>query len=110
MAVPIELGKDVGTRISNGHTVVGTTAVQLMPDSILTLKGAVLRCPGASDASPNTDTIWLGGASVTADNDPKTGGMPILPGQAITIPILDPSELWLVSDAAAQDIAWILIS
>lgn len=83
-----------------GHTVVGVTPVQLCV-SFRTTRGILLRCPGSSDPTPNTVCVWVGDSRVTVGT-----GMPLPPGQAIIIPIDDPSQLYLISTAASQDVAW----
>jgi hypothetical protein len=83
-----------------GHTTVGLTAVKLC-ESFRANRGVLIRCPGSSDPTPNTVCVWVGGANVTTNT-----GMPLPPGQAIVIPIDDPSVLFLISTAADQDVAW----
>jgi len=89
-----------------GHTVVGATAVQLTALGFIFSKGLLLRAPGSDDGTPNTNFIWVGGAGVTADSDVATGGIPIPPGDSINLPVNDPSKIYVISDAASQEIAW----
>jgi hypothetical protein len=94
--------------IRYGHKVVGATAVQLTNVSSEMVKGLLLRAPGSADPTPNTHTIWVGtNENVTADSHAETGGMPIIPGAALTIPAQDANDIWVIAGAAAQDIAWI---
>jgi hypothetical protein len=94
--------------IRYGHKVVGATAVQLTALSAEMRKGILLRTPGDSDPTPNTAPIWVGNnASVTADSDPETGGMPLVPGAALEVPAQNAQDIWLISTAASQDVAWI---
>jgi hypothetical protein len=94
--------------IRYGHKVVGATAVQLTTVSAEMNKGVLLRAPGDSDPTPNTAPIWVGtNASVTANSNAETGGLPVVPGAALEIPAKDAQDIWLISTAAAQDIAWI---
>lgn len=104
---------EVANRFKTGHLVVGTSRIRLDPATQWKLqKGILLRCPGFDDATPNTTSIWFGNQYVTADSNPDTGGFPIIPGAAVELPIdFDDSEfgrLWLISDAADQDIAWVV--
>jgi hypothetical protein len=94
--------------IRYGHKVVGATAVRLTAFSAEMRKGVLLRAPGDLDPTPNTHTIWIGtNESVTADSDVETGGMPLVPGAAITVPAKDANGIWVIAGAASQDIAWI---
>jgi hypothetical protein len=87
-----------------GHTTVGVTAVKLC-EGFPAKRGILIRCPGSSDPVPNTVCVWVGGVNVKADST-SLGGMPLPPGQAIIIPIDEPGELYVISTAADQDVAW----
>ena len=107
MATLVEVRETIGTKeLKWGHQVVGLTAVQLTSQQYNFEKGLFLRAPGASDPTPNTNCIWVGGAGVTADSDQGTGGIPLAPGDSINLPVNDPTAVYLVSDIADQDIAW----
>lgn len=95
--------------LKHGHGVAGTTRTQLAVAKLAfpTNKGILVRCPGALDAATNTDEVWIGGPNVTADEDETTGGTPIAPGEALFLPLEDPSLLFIVSTAADQDISWL---
>ncbi len=107
MARLVETRDTVATKeLHWGHTVVGVTAVRLTSLGFEFSKGLLLRAPGADDPTPNTNFIWVGGSGVTADSDTGTGGIPIPPGDSINLPVNDPTEVYVISDAAAQEIAW----
>lgn len=94
--------------IRYGHKVVGATAVRLTDVSAEMVKGVLVRTPGDADPTPNTATIWVGNnPKVTADSNVETGGMPVIPGAALTIPAKYAHDIWVISTAASQDIAWI---
>jgi hypothetical protein len=93
-------------RLAHGHTVVGTTPVPLTTLTFKFVRGVLLRAPGPNDPVPNTDVIYVGRRSVTADSA-ATGGMPLLPGHAIDLPVDDPTQVYVVSRSANQDLAWI---
>lgn len=93
--------------VSHGHTVVGTTPVPLTPLSIKLFRGLLVRAPGAGDTVPNTDVVWIGRKAVTANNDAGTGGVPLPPGACIELPVDDPSHVYVVSQSAGQDVAWL---
>lgn len=93
--------------ISHGHTVVGPVAVPLTDLSIKLFRGLLVRAPGAGDATPNTDVVWIGRRAVTSDNNTGTGGVPLPPGSCIELPVDDPSHVYVVSQSAGQDVAWL---
>ena len=102
----MEVMKEVSptTGLYSGHTLVGVTAVPLC-GNFDTRRGVLLRCPGSLDPVPNTAPVWVGPKSVKADSS-AAGGMPITPGSHIVLPIEDPSQLYVISTVADQDIAW----
>lgn len=107
---PVKISKSsVPSKVRHGHKVVGTSAVQLVPVSGRLTTGLLLRAPGGDDPVSNTAPIWIGNANVTADSDVTTGGFPIPPGGSLTINVDAVTELYLVSTAVSQDIAWIAI-
>lgn len=95
--------------VYHGHKTVGTTRAPLTTLQYPVRNGVLLRCPGTGDPVPNTACVWVGGSGVTANSDEGTGGIPLPPGAAITIPIDDPTKLWVVSTNTNQDIAYILV-
>jgi hypothetical protein len=92
--------------LKNGHTVVGTSRVQLAI-GVKVSSDVTIRAPGTDDATPNTNSVWVGGSNVTADSNVATGGFPLLPGAAITLPVHDLAEIYLISDAVDQEVGWI---
>jgi len=105
----MDIAKETVSELLHGHVVVGATRSQLSTIPFGAQKGILLRAPGAQDPSANTACVWVGGARVTADSTPATGGIPIPPGSALFVPIDDLSRLWVVSTAAAQDLAWMML-
>jgi hypothetical protein len=102
----VQINKESVHVVQHGHTVVGTTAAKLTQLNFSLEKGVLIRAPGGDDPNPNTDPVWIGGASVTADAG-VTGGVPLVPGASVFIPVDDPSVLWVISTASSQDVAWI---
>lgn len=92
--------------LRNGHTVVGATPTKLTDLTSTVVKGILLRCPGSVDPVSNTAPVWIGGPSVTADSS-ETGGIPILPGDSMMVPLERLDSLYVVSTAINQDIAWL---
>jgi hypothetical protein len=91
--------------LRHGHTTVGTSRVQLTALQLTAMKGVTIRAPGADDPVPNSDPVWVGSANVTADSA-ATGGIPILPGASIFIPVEQLNSLYVISTAIDQDVAW----
>lgn len=91
-----------------GHTVVGVTRAKAINGSLPdgNFSGVLIKAPGSEDDVPNTVAIYLGDASVTANYDPDTGGFPLAPGQSITVPLETAEDLYVVSTASSQDMAW----
>lgn len=102
----MDLTKESVQEIYHGHKEVGTTRARLSEFNFPMLKGVLLRAPGGDDPVSNTNPIWVGGSAVTANSDPATGGVPLVPGATIFIPIDSPNRLWVISTASSQDIAW----
>jgi hypothetical protein len=64
-------------------------------------QGILLRCPGVSDAVPNTTEVWVGKEPVT-DGD----GMAIAPGETLSLPLESGENLYAVTATANQVVAW----
>jgi len=93
--------------LKHGHTVVGTVAVPLTPLSLSCNRGVLVRAAGAGDPVSNTDLVWVGRKAVTAGSNVGTGGVPILPGASIVLPVDDPSLVYVVSLSEGQDVSWL---
>jgi hypothetical protein len=107
MATLVDTRDTVETKeLKWGHKVVGASAVQLTALEFKFTKGLLIRAPGTGDTTPNTNPIWIGGKGVTANSNVGTGGVPLLPGESINLPVDDPTEVYVISDAATQDVAW----
>lgn len=105
----MEITKESVREFWHGHTDVDMTRKRLTELDFLSNKGVLLRCPGTDEDPTNSEPVYVGGNGVTADSSPGTGGLPIMPGDAIFIPIDKPMLLWVVSSADDQDIAWMAI-
>ncbi len=93
--------KQTSLDFRHGQTTVGLTAVQIANYPGTLVQGVLLRAPGANDTAPNTDEIWVGKVGVTAAN-----GMAIAPGETMIVPVEDMSQLYAISTAGAQVLAW----
>lgn len=103
----MEVVKEAVREFVHGHQTAGTTRTRLTDLGFTVNKGVLLRCPGTNDPVPNDDPVWVGGAGVTADSTQGTGGVPIMPGDAMFIPVEQPMLLWVVTNNSDQDIAWL---
>jgi hypothetical protein len=65
-------------------------------------QGILLRCPGPTDAVPNTTEVWIGKAPVT-DAD----GMAIAPGETLSLPLESGENLYAVTATVNQVVAWV---
>lgn len=104
------LVKETVTGLQHGHVAVTTTRKKIFSDPLPSKlnKGVLLRCPGVDDPVTNTIPVWVGGPAVTADSDATTGGYPMAPGDAITVPIEVLTELYAISSGSA-DLAWLAL-
>lgn len=103
----MEITKESVPGLLHGHQAAGTSRIRLTDLDIPVHKGVLMRCPGSEDAGGgNTAPVWVGGNGVTADSA-ATGGIPILPGDSLFVPIERPMSLFIISTDADQDVAWI---
>lgn len=106
----MRVDKETVSEFRHGHATVSTSRTQVTGVNFKTLKGVLIRAPGADDLSNgNTHVVFIGGPSVTANNDPNTGGIPLPPGNSIVIPVEDSGSLWVVSTGNAQDVSWAIL-
>jgi len=93
--------------VQNRNVAVGVTAVKVNPLEFKFVKGIQLYAPGSSDVTPNTATIWLGDAGVTANQAIETGGFPLVPGSSLFLPNEFVSGLYVISASASQILTWL---
>jgi hypothetical protein len=95
--------------LDQGHCLVGNVPTPISSQPLKRKnRGVLLHAPGPGDPrGANTDVVYIGGAQVTADRNAGTGGIPLLPGASLEIPIEDPQNLYGVSATAGQDVAWL---
>ena len=108
----VDIASEVVEKFSHGNADVGTAEARLVPENQVPSeihKGVLVRAPGTSEDTPNTDVVYIGRAGLTADVENATGGWPVPPGESVTIPILDPSQLFVISQTASQKLTyWIM--
>lgn len=106
----MEITKESTREFRHGWQTVGVDRVQITPLQLTPYKGILLTCPGTQyDEVGNSKPVWVGSAKVTANEDPGTGGLPIVPGSSMFIPLDKPDDLYVVSSAADQKIAWMIV-
>lgn len=60
----------------------------------------------------NTETVYVGKSDVTAGTADATDGLPLLLGggvSAVVVPILDPSEIYVIAPSGTQKVYWFLV-
>jgi len=97
----------VDVLVQTRNVDVGISAVRVNPIGFKFIKGVLLHAPGTSDPGPNTDPIWIGGPTVTADQAIETGGFPLIPGSTLEIPSEFLGGLYAISTAASQTLTWL---
>ena len=95
------MSKETVLDFRHGQTTIGVNAVQIANYPVMLVRGVLLRAPGVNDTTPNTDEIWVGKVGVTASN-----GMAIAPGESMIVPVEDMSQLYAISTAGGQILAW----
>lgn len=106
MGVDVTKETTSGDGLRNGVVTVNAEASNPFPD-VPCVRGILLHCPGSAEGdNANSDPVWVGSKSVSADYE-ETGGMIILPGGYLQVPVSDPSKLWVISTAENQKVSWI---
>lgn len=100
----------VNNRPHAGVKVVSDSASRTFPNGFSgNVKGILLKAPGVDDDTPNTASVFIGFSSnVTADQT-GSGGFPLAPGESITIPVEDASNIWDVATDTNQKLNWIAL-
>jgi len=83
---------------------IGTTAVQITTTSIPSVFGVLVV---ADDA--NTDKVYVGPKGVTAGTADATDGIPLSPGESVTIEIDDANKVYVISPTAGQRVFFMAI-
>lgn len=77
---------------------IGTTAGRVCGQTGVAARfGVVLRADPA-----NTEPIYVGGSNVTAETEPTTDGMPLYPGESLSLQIGDPHKLYAIAPTTTQ--------
>lgn len=86
----------------HGQELISTNAVKVIEPDHRFIRGILLRSAGEKDPTPNTGMIWIGTAGVTSAT-----GMPIAPGETLSLPLDRGANLYAISDTANQSLAWL---
>jgi hypothetical protein len=84
-------------KLKYNQVTVGLAAVHLSPSSYNFRYGILIKAD-----SGNTDPIYLGGSTVS-----DTTGFLLNKGDSVILPITDSIDLYCISTAGAQKVAWI---
>ncbi len=82
--------------------LAASTTTQLITITNEFTQGILLRCPGPTDAVPNTTEVWIGKAAVTAND-----GMAIAPGESLNLPLESGEKLYALTATVNQVVAWV---
>jgi len=93
--------KETVSKFRFGYKLVGVAPVQIIDDGHRFVKGILLRAAGDNDPVSNVAPIWIGDSTVNI-----TVGMPLAPGETLTLPLENCDDLYAVSSVADQNIAW----
>jgi hypothetical protein len=99
------IGDDSLTRFDHGRkSSIGTSAVQLTTTSMHAPRGVQIKA-----ALANSGTVYVGNSDVTAGAADATDGFPLAPGEALFVPIDDPSKVYVVGTAAGQVVHFLVV-
>lgn len=83
---------------------IGATEKQLVVASTPALVGVLIR----ADKS-NTSDVFVGNTGLTAGTVDATDGLPLSPGEPITIEIDDANKIYLRSTSSGQKVYWVVV-
>jgi hypothetical protein len=89
-----------------GHTTVGTVVQQLCESDEKVYKNILLRAPGPSDPVPNTDPVWISPSPDLTCDTSHHGGLILLPGQSLSLPLQSANLIFVRSTAEGQIVSW----
>ena len=104
MSQHVDIGIETASSFTNGATIIGTSAIQVIAPGRKVNKGVQLKSHVG-----NTATIFIGKKGVTALTDVNTDGLPLDPGEGIFIPVEDISLIYAIASAVSQRLTFIAI-
>ncbi len=96
----IETANTVGSAFTNGSTTIGTSSAQMTSTSFTCNKGVTI----TADMS-NQGTIYVGNATGVTSST----GFPLEAGDAMFLPIANPTLVYIIADTASQKVLYIAI-
>jgi hypothetical protein len=93
-----------GALTTGSKSSIGTSAVQISTTSVVASSGVTLR-----SSLSNNATIYIGPSTVTAGTAAATDGIPLNPGESITMPLNNLNLLYAIATATGQEIFWMVI-
>ena len=95
----------LASAITTGSTSsIGASAVQIHSGSLPAATGVTIR-----SSTTNTDLIYFGPSSVTANTTAATDGLPLKIGESITMPITNINLVYGISPTAGQKVFWMVL-
>lgn len=98
----VDVTSQVSGSLDHGSNLdIDTTAEQITATSFSAKFGVTVK----SDPT-NTDTVWIGNSDVTAGTTAATDGIPLEPGESITLPVNNPNLLYAIGSSANNKVYW----
>ena len=104
MPAPVNITEDLSPDFWTGSIAIGVAAVQILPFLYPVQKGVQIKADAA-----NTDILYVGKKGVTAKSADVSDGIPLAAGEGIFIPIKDVTKIYIIADAAAQEVYWMAV-
>jgi hypothetical protein len=83
---------------------IGATALRLTTIEKRAAKGVEIKA-----AVTNTGTLYVGNSDVTADAADATSGFPLHAGDAIFLPVDDPTSVYLIGSTTGQKAFFVVL-
>ena len=96
----IDTASTVGSGFTNGSATIGTSSAQMTSTSFTCNKGVTV----TADMS-NTGTLYVGNATGVTTST----GFPLEAGDAMFLPIANPTLVYIISDTASQKVLYIAV-
>jgi hypothetical protein len=90
--------------LNHGWVEVIDTPTPLSTIPFRAMRGIAIHCP-----LTNTMPAYIGRKAVTPNTNESTGGMPLVPGASLTLPVDDPSAVYVVAAGPSQKLAWMCL-
>jgi hypothetical protein len=99
------IGDDSLNNFDHGRTSsIGTSAAPLTSVSSHAPRGVQIKA-----AIGNTGTVYVGNSDVTANAADATDGFPLVGGEALFVPVNDPSKVYVIGSASGQTVFYLVV-